>query len=468
MPMSVLLLSALLLLAAVVPPPAHAAKRVAPEEFLISFWCGPSPEETTAERYREIAAAGFNAVLPPCSGPVTPELNQRILALCAQNGLKAVVSDPRLEADAASSGGEAALDAVVAEYGKSPALLGYFLGDEPSAAGFPRLAALDQGLRRRDPKRLPFMNLFPNYASPEQLGTTSYPEYVRRFMETVQPKLLSFDHYALLQRGERPAYFENLEVIRREALRAKTPFASIVLATPHDPYRDPTEADLRWQVYTSLAYGARGILYFTYWTPKSDVWNFHNGILDEAGRQTPHYAQVQRINGELNALARTLVELRSEGVYHAGGLPAGTRGLPPGATVREVTGGDAVVGLFREPVGVRVKVGVGVGVRRGSVGIGERREPEYLLLVNRDMRRSARLQVALQPAIEGMSEISRRSGRAGRLLTPDLVAANVFTVRLAAGDGRLFKLIERRRDDWPTPERGIGVGIGGVSVGIGQ
>jgi hypothetical protein len=467
MSMSVLLLSALLLLATVAPP-ACAAKRVAPEEFLLSFWCGPPPEETTAERYREIAAAGFNAVLPPCAGPITPELNQRILALCAQNGLKAVVSDPRLEADAASSAGGAALDAVVAEYGKSPALLGYFLGDEPSAGVFPRLAALDRGLRARDPKRLPFMNLFPNYASAEQLGTSSYPEYVRRYLETVRPKLLSFDHYALLQNGERPAYFENLEVVRREALRAKTPFAAIVLSTPHDPYRDPTEADLRWQVYTSMAYGARGILYFTYWTPKSDVWNFHNGILDEQGRQTAHYAQVRRINGELNALARTLVGLRSEGVYHAGVLPVGTQGLPAGGTVREVTGGDAVVGLFRESVGVRVSVGVGAGVRGGAVGVGERREPEYLLLANRDMRRGARLRVALRPEIEGMSEISRRSGRAGSLLTPDLVAANVYTVRLAAGDGRLFKLIERRRDEWPAPERGIGVGIGGASVRIGR
>src|SRR5439155_20970210 len=143
-----------------------------------------------------------------------------------------------------------------------------------------------------------------------------------QFVETVRPKLLSFDHYALVEAGERPGYFENLEVIRREALRAEVPFASILLATPHGAYRDPSEADLRWQVYTSLAYGARGILYFTYWTPRSDTWNFHNGILDEQGRRTAHYAQVRRINSELNALARTLVHLRSAGVYHAGGLPA--------------------------------------------------------------------------------------------------------------------------------------------------
>ena len=29
--------------------------------------------------------------------------------------------------------------------------------------------------------------------------------------------------------------------------------------------RDPTEAQIRWQVFTSLAYGAKGVLYFTNW-----------------------------------------------------------------------------------------------------------------------------------------------------------------------------------------------------------
>src|SRR5438132_1325391 len=77
--------------------PVCAARRVDPERFLISFWCAPPPGETTLERYQEIAGAGFNAVLPPCAGPITPELNRRILELCAQTGLKAVVSDPRLE-----------------------------------------------------------------------------------------------------------------------------------------------------------------------------------------------------------------------------------------------------------------------------------------------------------------------------------------------------------------------------------
>jgi hypothetical protein len=438
--------------------PSNAARRVAPEQFLISFWCGPPPGETTLARYREIAGAGFNAVLPPCGGPITPELNRQILGLCAQTGLKAIVSDSRLErGEVGSADFQASLDGVVADYHSSPALLGYFLQDEPGAAQFPRLAALDRGLRERDPQRLPFINLFPNYASPAQLGARSYAEYVRQYLDTVRPKLLSFDYYALVGAGERESYFDNLEVIRREALRADVPFASILLATPHGPYRDPTEADLRWQVYTSLAYGARGILYFTYWTPHDDTWRFHNGILDEQGRRTDHYQAVQRINAELNALAPTLVQLRSEGVYQAGSLPRGATPLPAGGTVREVHGADVVVGLFREPRKVRISFNMALPA-----------EPEYLLLANRDPRHAARLRVSLRPEINGIAEVSRRTGREGRLETPDGIAENVYTIRLAPGDGRLFALQEQRREDWPTPRGGFGVSVGGVSVGVGR
>jgi hypothetical protein len=457
------LVLALVVRVTLVTEPAGAAQRVAPEKFLVSFWCGPPPQETTLARYQEIWRAGFNAVLPPCGGPITPELNRRILDLCAQTGLKAVVSDPRLEPGGPEPGSSefgAALDSVVGDYTRSPALLGYFLQDEPSAAQFPRLAALERGLRERDPKRLAYINLFPNYATPQQLGTPAYSDYVRRFLETVRPRLFSFDYYALLSTGERPSYFANLEVIRRESLRAGVPFAAVVLSTPHGPYRDPTEADLRWQVYTALAYGARGIVYFTYWTPHDETWQFRNGILDEQGRRTAHYEEVRHINTELNALAPVLARLRSEGVYQAGGLPSGTQALPAGATVREVRGGDAVVGLFREPR--RVEINFGTSLMR-SEG-----EPEYVLLVNRDLRRAARLRVALWPEIAGIAEISRRDGQRGRLELPDQIAENVFTVRLAPGDGRLFALVAREREDWPTPRRGVGVSVGGVSVGVGR
>ena len=36
---------------------------------------------------------------------------------------------------------------------------------------------------------------------------------------------------------------------------------------PFGGHADPTEAQLAWQMFTSLAYGAKGVLYFCYWSP---------------------------------------------------------------------------------------------------------------------------------------------------------------------------------------------------------
>ena len=42
------------------------------------------------------------------------------------------------------------------------------------------------------------------------------------------------------------------------------PAENIVLSVAHFSYREPNAADLRFEAYTTLAYGGRGLSYFTY------------------------------------------------------------------------------------------------------------------------------------------------------------------------------------------------------------
>src|SRR3954454_5296503 len=98
-----------------------------PDVFPISYWCGPPPQFTTIERYRQIKDAGFTVVFPPCGG-ATPELNHRILAWCKELGLRAFVQDPRMPlAIGADAKAKAAIDTIVKEYANEPALAGYFI-----------------------------------------------------------------------------------------------------------------------------------------------------------------------------------------------------------------------------------------------------------------------------------------------------------------------------------------------------
>jgi hypothetical protein len=120
----------------------------------------------------------------------------------------------------------------------------------------------------------------------------------------------------------------------------------IVLAMPHASYRDPNEAELAWQAFNAIAFGARGISYFAYWTPvgvRDNVdMHFRHGII-EGGRRTIHYDQVKRLNPQLRALAEILEPFRSIAVHDTRGDFGGP--LPQGP-LEAVDGAPFTVGVF--------------------------------------------------------------------------------------------------------------------------
>lgn len=393
----------------------------ADDSFVISYWCGPRPDQDPSVRYAEVAECNFTHCLPPCGG-VSVEQNKAILDACEKNGLKYIIPDSRIMAKKPEDPDFAAnLDAVIADYAGHSATGGYFLTDEPNASAFPWLAAVNQYLLKKDPKHLPYINLFPNYANEQQLGNPTYEEHVEQFCSVVRPKLLSYDHYALINDGtERPIYFENMEIVRRQGLKHGIPMCFILLVVPHGPYRDPSEAEIRWQVYTALAYGAKAILYFTYWTPHGgDAWRFRNGIITYDGERTEHFNQVKRINAELKVLGPILMKLTSTGVYHTGEAPLGCRAPEPGLPVRVTNDVPVVLGMFKH--------------RDGSA---------WAMIVNRDMRKPAHVDLAFDKLVNRVQDMSPKTGV---LIDLKLGEGSSLSLDLRAGEGRLLKLAKTAR-----------------------
>lgn len=388
-----------------------AASARAKDEFLISHWCGPT--EFSRERFAELARANFNVAM--ISGSV--EQNRQALDWCRDEGIKGLVIDHRIMARSRRDKDfESNLDAVVADYGSHPALWGYFLTDEPNSARFKHIAQVNEYLLGKDPGHVPFVNLFPTYATSQQLGNPTYEHHVDEYLRVVRPKLLSYDHYALLDKSERGDYFANLEIIRRQGIKHKTPFSYILLSVPHGPYRDPSETDLRWQVNTALAYGARGIMYFTYTTPIDPNWNFRNAIIDEHGKPTAKYEQVTRINAELRKLAPTLMRLQSVAVYHTAPAPVEARALPGDGLVSRVDGGEFVIGQFNSDTGEK-----------------------YAMFVNRSLRQPASARITFAHKVV-LFEISRLTGRERALRVSEEAGRGVWQAEFAPGEGRLVRI----------------------------
>ncbi len=316
------------------------------DRFVISFWVDPPADGQMERRYREIADAGFNLVLGGFGATTTTQI-RRQLDLCRRYGLKALVPAPdrdpaRLPAD-------------------HPALWGYQWKDEPSAAEFARLGRDVAAVRAARPGKLAFINLFPGYAPKSALGAATYREHVARFVDQVKPDLLCMDHYPRFDpRGDdgRDAYCADLEVMRTESQRAGIPFWNFFNTMPYGPHTDPTEAQLRWQIYASVAHGARGVLYFCYFTPLSDEFPKGGAIIARDGSRARHYEQAKRLNAELKSLGPVLMQLTSERVVRVRPDTQTTPALA-GGPIRNLAGDpkpDYLVGEFRHADGRRAVV----------------------------------------------------------------------------------------------------------------
>ena len=381
-------------------------------DFIISYWCGPPPGGNYDAQYAEIAECNFTHAMYPGNG-ASPEQNKAILNACEKHGLKYITYDSRVLAHGPGEPQFAAnLDAMIAEYANHPALAGYFMVDEPGPGAFPQLAAINQYLLKKDPKRLPVINLLPNYVDEKYLGMT-YEKYVEQFCATVRPRLVCYDHYALFEGVERDGYFANMETIRRNALKYEAAMGFIFQCTPHGTYRDPSETDLRWQVNTGLAYGCKALLYFTYFTPTDADSNFHNGILDTKGNRTPHFAMAKSINAELKNLSSTLVQLTSTAVYHTAPIPSRCTALPADAPIRVRFGGPLVLGFFKHDDG-----------------------SQWALIVNRDLHKSAATKLAFDAKITGVEELSPQTGK----LSPVALTDRTRRYGLSPGGIKVLKL----------------------------
>jgi len=401
-----------------------------PDEYPISYWVGPPREFNTRAAWQTVKDCNFTV----CGqyGGYSVADNHRMLDLCAELGLKALVVDGRTSWEAAFSDEHPKLIAsLVADYGSHPATYGYFIIDEPSADRFPALGKVSQELQRQDPRHLPYINLLPTYASPEQLGTPTYAEHLDRFLRLVRPAVLSYDHYALLKDGsDRLDYFENLGLIREYGLRYGVPTWNIILSLPHLGYRDPSEAEMRWQVYTSLAYGIKGLMWFTYWTMPEWETDFGGiGIVNARGEPARLYPIVRQLNGEARVLGRTLLGLTSTGVYHTGQVPLGCTRLGVDVPIQLPGDQPLLIGFFSDANG-----------------------QSSALVANRDHARPVEAILALKPHVKGLTEVNATDGTS----TPVEVTDGKAVLSLAPGAGRLLRLTtEFAYAELPKPARTI-------------
>jgi hypothetical protein len=385
------LLSALLLAGAAVPTRAQSfaePPEISPRDFALMAWDSSPSDPQQLDRMRQ---AGLN-ISGFCS-PGELEKVQAAKMACfvadgRANGYDWTALPDRKEL-------QEKIDALVAEVRNHPAALGFLLYDEPKAGSMPGLGVVAAMLRQALPGSWPYINLLPNYGTAERMGAPTYEAYVQKFMNEVHPPLLSYDNYSLFNGEMLGRFYTNLATIRRASQKAGIPFWNVVLANSHFSYMEPSDATLRLQAYSTLAYGGRGIEYFTYFSPK--VGNFRLAPVDQFGHRTATWYKLRRLNNQIRQLAPWLIKLHSTGVYHSVPLPEGAEPIAKSRLVKQVR-----ATTFQSPP---IAPEYLIGEFRNGAG------HPFLMVVNKSLKYSMRIAIDLKKENKRLAFVSPYTGQ---------------------------------------------------------
>lgn len=340
-----------------------------------------NPSFITRKNFEIFKDAGFNILVPCYERPTFKEAEvRRGLEYCSDLGIVYFANDASIMC-AGSAGANGTIDGYKqvlqdAWYTEYPSFGGVAAKDEPNVKDFDEMAKGSQAMKEVFPDLLFFSTLFPKGANPAQLGVSDdsnnpstwadYYYYVDSFIQKVQPNLLVYDSYIWHHQGAGRTlsvdttreHFKVLSCYRNRAKEHGIPFWSTIMThrrTTLPVDSDYTTKELSWVVNTTLAYGAKGLSYYTYWPTiegYNDSWlttPIRDGMVTGTG--TPHdaYYKIQELNENVKLIDEYIMPATHLGIMQFGEFKNDLEDIDELTTcgyLKNVSGGDAFIGCF--------------------------------------------------------------------------------------------------------------------------
>lgn len=201
-----------------------------------------------------------------------------------------------------------------------PAIWAIDAGDEPSALDFPHYGKVMHHMDQHFPNQFAYLNLYPNYASVSQnnavetvnqLGTPTYAEHIDKYCEYVGSDYICYDFY--MYSASVTGAYENLRIVADAALRTGRSMWIVLQVNSNKPEKWISENQLRFQAFSSMAFGAENIT----WACYTAGW-WHNQVLDDRGEKTEQYDKLKKVNAEIRVLADEYMKYRRVATHFVG------------------------------------------------------------------------------------------------------------------------------------------------------
>ena len=332
----------------------------------------------------------------------------------------------------------------------APSTLGWTIWDEPErgdSLAFRNIGLLSRRIAAHPgtSSQLAFTNLFSSCIRDTAVSDPDYTAYLERYLglfdgRSAPPPLVSFDEYPFQAPGRiENNWFRTLRLVRdatngyARRTGSRVPWQAMIQLSP---YRDPavpafsakfSVVNTRWQAYTAVAYGAKGLCYYQLGPARSrsEVWG--DGILDAHGDTVAtRYSQVRALDSDLHHLGPTLMRLDPVETLHSDTL--GWTGI-----------GSELVPGSRPAHGIVASFGAGADSALAGHLKDRANGDDYLMVVSKALVARSTFALTLASRADSLFRIDRSTGRQVLLGT----ATNTIRLtRLPPGQGELFRIVE--------------------------
>ncbi len=282
--------------------PSCLSANTPPEKIsIVAWWLTPSKSHPRIPKIKDISDCGFNTILYYDEGK--PKADS-ICKMAEDCGLDVILGSSKLKSDKAK--------AYINSLSARKNITGWYLKDEPLYDALPDLKIEYDNLSKFSEDRPIYINLIGCHSKKYTGPCETIGEYLDTIESLFHPQIWSFDYYPVsIDNGKIKVqynqFFKSLKAFHDKSQQTCRPFWSfcevVEYKRPEVERPAATVPFLRFEAFSALAFGAKGIVYWSYELTKSKKGQFISALIDSTGMKTPAWYNARQVNREISAFS---------------------------------------------------------------------------------------------------------------------------------------------------------------------
>lgn len=283
----------------------------------------PDGEMPTREQLTEFSNCGFNVFIQNNSSDVIYDSLFRCLSGMR---LKLILSNTVLRGSDYRRCRQ-----FIERFRSQPNLGGWEMQDEPKYIDLDRQKKILDVILGADSSHFIHINLVGELVEPFVGNSRTMFDYLRHVQRILKPGLWSYDFYPIRKLADdridvnRDVFYSDLESFSKISILTQRPFwaycQSVGFRTGGVIKPTPKEEYLRYEAFSALAYGAQGLVYWTYFRRKENMTDKYETFEAPVGwdyKKTKVWYYVRNVNREIKKYNDVFLGCKLVDVVHTG------------------------------------------------------------------------------------------------------------------------------------------------------